>query len=303
MISLALTCSSLSTAVADTPRESVDLSLKDKVGFVDQLVSVPFTPTKVFVIEEVGPGEVQRFPGYVVQAQGGAAQSAGNQEVLVGARVPLSNLGSDKQVFHFTFFLLDNVASFAATPVKRWSRKMLVDNSRPIDDLRVEVESVERKVQVQKMEHQAIDERLKALRDRASLIADIDKIVDLKVELGRLKSYVEDKSIEQQRLKKLIDDSRKNSEMGSDIDVLRRDLSSDLQEAAQVTAMADRLNSRRRDAAVASMQKKIALIKEMKAVDPEALAKEALKLRARRKELETRLNVGSPVATEDEAGF
>jgi hypothetical protein len=73
-------------------------------------------------------------------------------------------------------------------------------------------------------------------------------------------------------------------------------------ETAQVTAMTQRLSIRRREAAIASFRRKLALIREVGDSDAEILAREVLRLRARRKELEAQLSVGEspePAAERD----
>ena len=90
---------------------------------------------------------------------------------------------------------------------------------------------------------------------------------------------------EEDRIKHLIEASRLQSD-DSWLDSLRQTLSADLRDTAQATAMADRLKDRKRVSAKENFEEKMALVKEMAQYDREAIAREILELRARRKLLE-----------------
>src|SRR5262249_48625981 len=84
------------------------------------------------------------------------------------------------------------------------------------------------------------------------------------------------------------------------IDVLRQDLQADLAETAKVTAVADRLNLRRRGGGVQDFAKKVNLVKEPHSANPESLAQEVLRLRKIRKELEAKLNLSTHESDSDD---
>ena len=72
-----------------------------------------------------------------------------------------------------------------------------------------------------------------------------------------------------------------------------RSFQKQLKAAAQATAMADRLQARKKQAAVSQLNQKLALIKQTSGDDPAQLAKQVLKVRAQRRALEQKLGIGA----------
>ena len=139
---------------------------------------------------------------------------------------------------------------------------------------------------------------LELMRDRASRIAGVDEIVDLKLQIGALEGGGEGNQEEQERLRSLIARAREFTD-SPESDARRRELQTQLEETAKATAMADRLNARRREAARETLNRQLALIREMRSLSRAELAQSVLQLRARRRGLERRLDI-SPNGPEDE---
>ncbi len=265
-------------------------------GTIDQVLLVPFEPSWSFVLVETGLGEIQRFPAQFVSGYRYETETEMRDAYLAGARIPLTNLR--KGTFHFSFFVFGDKGEFAATPISEWSHQMLVESTVDEKRLRERVSEVKRQVDVERLELSALEDKLRVLRDKASVVSGIDDIVDLNMELTRLKGTAQDSAVEQARLRTLISAGRQEG-IDGDIDTRRQQLLELLTETAQATAMADRLSAHRREAARTNLQKKLALVKEMKSVDADVLAKTALELRARRRQLEATRNVQPTEAPTD----
>lgn len=258
-------------------------------GVIDQVVTVPFVPTAVVALVEIRQGLVETFPAAIVPYVERSGMITTGEQVFAAARIPLERL-KRTEVFHFSFFIMGGGGAFAATPVKRWNKQMLAENSKTLELLQKEAETIERKLSVQQIEINNLEEKYKEVRTRGFALTGIDQIVETQTNLDRVKRARDEKAAEVVRLTELIEAGREISEPEGVV-VRRQQLLDELKQAAQVTAMADRLNSRRREAAVAAVQRKVAAIRESKSIDANSLAKEILTLRVRRKALESKLNI------------
>ena len=280
---------------------------------VDQLVSVAFDPIGAYLLVERGVGAVARIRAeyipYFVTARlddDGAGPPSPPPEfrpdeprkVVVGAAVPIEIVNQSEGRFHSSFFLTGPKATFAATPIKRTSKRELDADDMTVQAMSREIEKIEEDFSRRKKELGAIEESLSLLRTKASAIAGVDEIVDLKMELSKLKGYGQEKSAETERLKALIETGRRQKET-RDLDPLKSELTIHLRDVAGKTANADRLEQRKQDSARTSLNQKMELVRETEGEDAEALAREMVKLRAQRKELEAKLGKSSaPVETE-----
>ncbi len=261
-------------------------------GAIDQLVSIGFEPIDVFLLKEAGVGKVKKYPAAFVSAAKHTGEDARAEGLLVGTQLPMQDLDQRAPKPYFSFFLLGKDGMFAATPVRNWSRAKIIENAKSEQVLKVEIEEMRReRIQVGS-ETERIESDLRALRDRASRVAGIDELISLKTEVSRLKSFGEENTADRKQLKHLLNLAQMRKEPEG-IDERRFALSQDLREVALLTADADRLSRQRQSAAEATVQDKLALLRETASSDPTALAQEVVRLRTRRKELERRLGVNS----------
>ena len=284
------------------------------VQVVDQLVSVAFDPVGAYLLIEQGLGAVARIRAeyipYFVAARlepGAESEPAAApvfrpnepRKVVVGSAVPVDILKQGEGRFHFSFFLTGPKSTFAATPVKRSSAQELEPADLTVQAMSREIEKIEEDYSSRKKELEGIEDRLSSLRSKASAIAGVDEIVDLKMELSKLKGYGQEKAVETERLKTLIESGRKQKDT-RELDPLKSELSVHLRDVAGRTANADRLEQRKQDSARTSLNQKMELVREMEGEDAEALAREMVKLRAKKKELESKLGKPSVAAPDNE---
>ncbi|MCB0323311.1 MAG: hypothetical protein KDD69_07035 [Bdellovibrionales bacterium] len=266
--------------------------LGTEVAIIDQLVSYEFDPVTVLVLRESASGRVEQFRAEAVALDSVQAAEPTARSYLVGAPVPLVQSDSDQSNFHFTFFAASRDAAFAATAVKGWTRAELVENSPDAPELKRRIAAIEQELKILRVRAIDLEEQLAELRGKAAKIANIEAIIELKAKIATRQSREEDLTEEMERLRALIETGRQ-LEDPPQVDEWRHELSEHLREAAKVTAVADRLNRRKREAALQSFLQKLNLVKEMQQADPEALAQEILALRKERRELERRLGITS----------
>ncbi len=310
VLALGLCLLPASSASAQSPSDKISAA---GVQIVDQLVSVAFDPIGAYLLVERGIGAVARIraeyipyyaPARLDNEPGDKAgltpQFKPNEprKVVVGAAVPLEVVSQGEGRFHSSFFLTGPKAVFAATPVRRSTMRDLEAGDMTVQAMSREIEKIEEDYSSRKTELQGIEDRLSSLRSKASAIAGVDEIVDLKMELDKLKGYGQEKAVETDRLKQLIDTGRKQKD-SFDLDPLKSELTVHLRDVAGKTANADRLEQRKQDSARTSLNQKMELVRQMEGEDAELLAREMVKLRAKRKELEARLGKPS-VAPESE---
>lgn len=265
---------------------------------VDQFVSVPFEPQSVYLLLEKRLGSLEEYPARYLRRETFTKSGAAPGELYIGAQVPYAGASREPEDVRYTFFMRGAEMSFAATPIRTWTQEAFTSNMATTDALREECVRTEHEIAQRRAESAVFEGELKGLRDQASKIAGIDEIIDLKMELARLKGFGDQKAAEKERLKALLAEGRGQQAEDPKIDVLRQELSANLRDTARMTAMADRLKSRRREAARTTVEKKLSLVREMSRYNPETLAQEVLKLRAKRKDLEAKLNI-APASPSD----
>ncbi len=268
------------------------------MGFVDQMLVVPFPPTSTSLLYEMGLGVVRRYAGANVEINATTANDQAVHRLIVGSKVELPQEDAPKEQRFFSFLVFGENATFAASPVTGWTLEKIRKNSHPLSSLQQTVELLDRELRVKNAELQTLNDDLRKVRLAASDIAGVDDIIDLKMKLAGFQGMGEDSMAEAERLKSLIESGRELPEP-PEIDYQRQELFEQLAQAAQVTSMADRLQSRRKETAKARLQDQLALIKETQSANPEALARVALELRLRRKNLERQLQV-APQAGDNE---
>lgn len=281
--------------------EEQNIEERSTSGFIYQLVSMSFFPSRVFLLQEIRPGEIRQYPAESMYAERESISSS-KMRVFLAAQVPVPPEAEGAYLmptFHVTFLMQGERDSFAAMPIKKWTLEKLRSNSQSAQVLSERNNRSKHQLEEEQAKLQEREEKLTLLHGRASQIAGIDEIIDLKMELARLRGFGEEAVAERAQLQDLIEVGRKLKDP-LDIDERRHELLIQLAETARVTALADRLNRRRRTAALANIQKKLAFIKETKDVDLEVLAKRASTLRLKRKQLERMLNVSSETGTAED---
>jgi len=242
-------------------------------NYIDQRVKVSFPPFSAFLFCSSDLQQVESNAAVVIPRDGAT------QEYVVGARIPELS-GADVLV---SFFLRGRDASFAATPVRRVTSTEL--QSAEKGEFEVEALTTEQERQATEKDIMSLSYKLRELRALAMKSAGVDDLVQIQTELNRYQSAGVQRQNEGERLKELLAIGRKESE-SLNLDPLRQKLSEDLRDTAQVTALADRLKTRKKQTAKEGFQEKLSLVKEMSRYSREDLAKEILALRAKRKELE-----------------
>ncbi len=248
---------------------------------IDQIVNTSFEPTSAFILEN--SRKLRKFPALFMRLSEPG-------QFLLAAQVGEGIAPGETTTF--TFFLKGVDGAFAATPVKSWSSVALDTNSSSTDTLASEADKLEAQLKGKRQQVAGMDRELRTLRAEASKIAGVDEIIDIKMDLARVKGFGEQGAAEQERLRRLIELGRAVKDP-PEVSRLRGDLTLQLRDSAQKTALASRLTARKRAAGKATLEQRLQLVKEMSSYDPKALAQQVLKLRERRRALEERLSARS----------
>ena len=292
-------CAAAMLCAAITPLTVHADTLGKDFGLIDQIVSVGFEPVTLFVLQQTAEGEIRQYRAAALPLPASGNIPSSEHELLLAAPVLITEKNLRDPSFHFTFFMASKDAAFAATVVKKWTLEELRQNSLQPSQMREEIEQLDQRLKILRVEVLNLDEKLADLRSRASQIAPIDEIIDLQMNLEGIDRTKKKKDEEILRIHELVESGRKLQDP-ENVDTLRQELALHLAEAAKVTALADRLDRRRQDAALQTFMNKVNLVKEMQSANPEALAQEVLRLRKKRRELEARVGVGSNDATNDD---
>ena len=262
------------------------------VGFIDELIALDITPEKVFSLVEIAPGEVERYPAkfldYYETIRYPKVVGDTNHWIVAS---PLT-LPKETQSLTFTFFLIAEDGYFAGTPVVNRSLEQIIDERKPTSQLEEEVRQSRKKLLSQVKMLEGLDEELAELREKASKVVGIENIVDLNMELSELEGFSSELESEKERLEELIKIGRK-AKQPANLAQKRRELQAFLKEAAKVTAMADRLNKKKKNAALSTLRKNISLVKQTSGYNLQLLSQEVLKLRRQRRKLEAQLNLAT----------
>ena len=279
------------------PCSAQEPALGSRVGVVDAIVGEDFSPTTAFVLQEVGPAQVRQYPAEVTPVAEKGKTKVALPLTAVGAPVPLETV---TEQFHFTFFLADDEARFRSTPVQRWTAEELRMNSLSSNALERDIRDLDDEIKDKRVEAVEIQDQRATMFRKASQITNIEAILNLQRERSSLERSLVERRAEIERLESLIERGRQLEDPPL-VDQMRKELSLHLKEAAKVTAMADRLNRRQKESAVQTFNQKLRMVKDMEREDPESLAREVLRLRRKRRELESRL--GSSASEDEEADF
>lgn len=268
-------------------------------GVIDQVTTAGFLPVSLFILEESPGGSIRQFRADFVPYESDKQDSATSLRLLVGAVVPIPQGSSANSVIRHTFFLASKDSSFAATEVKKWTIGELIQNSVSEKVLQEQTRNEQQTARGLRNESLLLTQKLAKLREDAVGIVDLDEIVSARIQKRALEQEIQKNSHEVERLDHLVEYGRELEDPDW-IDDYRQQLTIHLQEAAKVTAVADRLDQRRREAAVQRFLQKVSLVEGMGNADPRALAQEVLQLRRKRRELENRLGITSADAPSDQ---
>lgn len=269
----------------------------EPITIISQTISAEFFPIEAFVLLESSEGEVRQYPAEAV-LRSPSVSRGDKTRLFVGAAVPRSVLPPGERSPHYTFFLIGEESKFAATAVQQWSSEGTEQELNSIGALEDRVKQDLAEVRMMEVEIKEVSEKLETLREEASRAAAVDEIVDLKMQIAVFEGGGEDNAEERQRLADLVALGRRMEEPEAINDQLK-ELSEQLMQTAQATAMADQLNNRRKEAAKASLARKLNLIREMKNIDETLLARNVLALRERRRQLESRLHIAGEDGSSD----
>lgn len=258
-------------------------------GIVQQTIAVPFKPVSVYALVDFGKGKINQFPGTFVPYQSASGDDR-NSRVAVAAVVPLPvPAPPSDQSFRFTFFLASLDGEFAATEVADMTWDQLQQVPHSVEAINAEIEQLQKRIPQQKEKNSVTQKKFTELRDKASQIAQVDDLLDLRSELENLKGNDDKKSDEVDHIREAIRLGYRTPASPA-VDAVRLDLLGQLYAAARVTAFVDREADLKRSSAEMSYQRKLELIRETENLDPDALAQEALQLRERRRALERQLH-------------
>ncbi|MCC6221069.1 MAG: hypothetical protein IT291_07510 [Deltaproteobacteria bacterium] len=263
---------------------------------VDQDVFLSFVPIKAFLLIE--GGEVKHFPAVFIEKDLGKGSKLGRKYFQVGAILPSVIANKMGAILRFTFFFVGEQSQFAATPVVEWSMAELLSNYKGIEAVEAAVADLNSLLNLAQYQMSELEESLNEVREDASRIAGVDNIIMLKTRLAELESDEVSKQAERARLERLLAIGRGLADV-PELSFYMQELSVHLQEAAKTTAMADRLSVRKRKAARAKLNYKIALAKKFGDENPVPLTKEVARLRQVRRQLEKRLGRDGDAAQAD----
>lgn len=297
LFSLALFMSALSLNYFLHPacalgQDGDELSSDGAYSLVDNVVTIDITPAKVIVLQEPQLGLVQQYDGEFSYFSQSESKEMSSHQLLASARV-LWNFGHDyKAPQKFVFLFYDSKGHFAATPVASWSYEQAKEHALTEKGVKEEISILQQDIELAQNEVASLDVQLEELRERAASIAEVDKIVDLKVELAQLTSPEEEEEMEFDRLSSLVERGYQ-FKCSNDVDVLRAELNNHLVEMSKATALADRLSHRKGQSAVERVKQKLRLIRDTKDIDANELARQVLDMRTKRREYEQRMGIRS----------
>jgi len=268
-------------------------SLGNNLGMFSEVARIDFAPSALHVLVASNTGVIRRLrAGATPFPDEQLREDIIDRAFLLAAPFALDTLQSDETTFFATFFLSGKNSSFATTKIKRWTLADLKDNSAGLQVLTRKLEDLRRNVKIKQSRADTLEEELTGLRKKASKIAGVSELIDLKLQLDSLQGTEEERTAELERLDHLVSTGRRWADPEG-IDTIRQELGVHLKEAAKATSVADRLNRRKSRIAEQGFRRKLRLINEMKSVDMAEMAQKVLSLRRRRHALERRLKIGS----------
>lgn len=253
-------------------------------GVIDQLMNLKQAPHDSYILSEDSLGEITQYPTQVEFLGNSEEQSI----FILGSLVP----NPERSSFHFSIFTKDLNENAHATRVSEWSSARLLANTPDELELRKLIDDTESRIKQEIGERDIVESKLDPLQTEISQVGMVKEITDMKLQLSAMDDFMADYETLKAELDTRLNRGRSLVDP-KDIDEKRKTISEHLREAAQITSVADRLNRRREDAALQNFKRKLTAVKEMKNVNMQDLAQEVLRLRRKRRELESALNLNS----------
>lgn len=253
-------------------------------GVIDYLPPLGSTPLNSVVLLESATGSVQVYSATLTPISDTARTliAAG-----APARPPQNSFG--------VAFLTDPLRE--APKVQTWSADAYTINAMSEQVLRQDILDLDQSLQAERIRSVDVQDRAREYERAIIEALALAELREKKEEQRELERSIFEKQREILRLERVIERGRQ-FDAPENITAMRLELGSHLRETAQVTAAADHLTRRKLDAARGRVRAKLKLIEQLKAEDSEALARELLSLRAKRRELESRLGVSRRDAQE-----
>lgn len=267
---------------------SPDLSWAEDFAIIEQTISAGFKPASTYalVAQKLSSNNwrlIKRIHGTIIQG------TEDDSAVDVAVIVPKEVFSEEDQELYYSFFLLSLDGEISATEVKTITKEQLLNSFVPNEQLNQEITQFEQQLPILKTKNVISQNKLSQSKEKASKIAEVDDLVDLKSELESLKENDTDSVSEIQSLKNLYASNVYNPNTLEDTQ-LRMDLEKKLREVIQSTTFHKKTENNSPAEIIANFQKKIELVKSAEDTNPEVLAKEVLALRKKRLELESKLN-------------
>ena len=245
IVLLGIAASSISIA-EEVPSEAK--AIPEDFALFDELVASEAEPEEVYILVERGPGIVRKHKSWFFDF--GQLESKGlNSQMAKSGRTWLVaspiRLEKKKPTTTFSFFLADSQSAYAATPMRTIDSRKVVDSRLTENELSEKIVALRKELNIQSVDLVKLGDDLESLKQEASEIAGVEKIVDLKMELTSLQNFNTESDAEQKRLEALIAFGRSQPDE-ADLAALRKDLGAQLKQTARKTATADRLAARKK---------------------------------------------------------
>jgi len=272
---------------------SVELEAQELIpegtGVIDHLIQSESPPESAYILIENKLNKIQKIPAQTELL--GKNNRRGTY--ILGAPLPIV----ENKSTHFAIFSNDKEFGQQAIPVKNWSSTRLIANTPSKADLKTEINGAKKGVALLIKDRSRVERLLNPLQDKATKIGHVDEIIDLELQLASLKQSLKDKDLLIKELESLTKRGRSLKDP-ENLNLTRSVLSEHLKKAAKITSTADRLERRKRQIATRTFKRKLKAIQEMEYSSTENMAREVLRLRKVRKDLEEQLNI-APLGLEN----
>ncbi len=253
-------------------------------GILDQVISTTFEPVTVSALVYDG----SRLRQYDAELAPVPSDPGGAHLYRVAATVPLDL--KEPPDLRVSFFLVSVDGDFSATPVRVWTGTQIQENTLRVDELERKFADAKKEIPKQQARNDTLERELEQSKERASSTAEVEDILGLQAALDQLKGSDAAAEAELLRLRAIVRAGRAAPE-SENIQLVRFELSKQLQEVTLATAGTERTRSTKKQSASASYFRKLELARQAEGVDVRALAAQVMQMRQRRTDLEARLGV------------
>lgn len=259
-----------------------------QVAYIDHLTVEDSQPISAKVILEMGTGSVQ-----ILEAQ--VTELPNTSRSLISAQT--SSKGSSRAPSGGVAFVTSPLRE--SPEIEFWNPELILFNQISENSLQRDTLDLDQSIQKIRIKSVELQDLISAQETELIRKLEIPALRDVMEEQRELRRSIDEQQREIARLETVIEDGR-NLPTPENINSMRIELSEHLREAAKVTSVADRLTRRKLEAARLRLKEKLNMIEELKKQDPAALAREILKLRKERRELENRLGITSKDSAQDQ---